>query len=375
MRIALHATHASLFVPCYFISLPLLDMSQSNKLAAKKTQAAPPVTVTAPSPRSYGNDKSPPPPPLGEKPGKVSSSGPSMQQKPAKLSKQTLSVQTAISRGETESNTKIGSVPRSAGLESAGITSALAVSPSANQMHFRATSTQPTTESTKSNKLKRKVTILPVSTDHIYEIPAMKSPSLPANNGLHRSKSLVKLERTKAQHTIRQLEFNGQVAPGVLKRSDRLMDSNGHCQSVWEVFAKILTFWYVQAYLFKITCRAPAFFLRKCLKMEDPSVQQAWREKVGLCSVSLLMMSFLLWFTFFFQASTCPPPGIPQFTATKAHDPTVSAGWFTDKFHLTISRPSDDTRKNLRHIDMVCTKSSSSYKVRRGSSGCHGVSG
>lgn len=53
-----------------------------------------------------------------------------------------------------------------------------------------------------------------------------------------------------------------------------------------------------------LTCYIPACCLSSC-KMKDKAIQQAWREKVALCLIILILMGFVGFFTFGFQAVVC----------------------------------------------------------------------
>jgi hypothetical protein len=54
-----------------------------------------------------------------------------------------------------------------------------------------------------------------------------------------------------------------------------------------------------------VTCCVPAYFLDKCGKVRGKAVQQAWREKVALCFISLLMCIGLAFLTYGFRRSVC----------------------------------------------------------------------
>jgi ankyrin repeat protein len=60
----------------------------------------------------------------------------------------------------------------------------------------------------------------------------------------------------------------------------------------WSIFAKVITFW------------APSFILRASGK-KDKGVQQAWREKIALCFIILLMSGFLAFISFGLSKLIC----------------------------------------------------------------------
>ncbi|KAI3651516.1 hypothetical protein MP228_002819 [Amoeboaphelidium protococcarum] len=112
--------------------------------------------------------------------------------------------------------------------------------------------------------------------------------------------SLSKTDRSKSQHYVRQ-QIQAGVPVSQLPKVNRLMNSDGKCQRVWEVAALVLS------------CYIPNVYIEKVLKKTDPGVKQAYREKVALCTISALMCIFLCFFTFFYQSSSCPPPNGSQY--------------------------------------------------------------
>ncbi|KAJ1990253.1 Chitin synthase, class 3 [Coemansia sp. RSA 1358] len=64
------------------------------------------------------------------------------------------------------------------------------------------------------------------------------------------------------------------------------------CVSPWQTYCRIITFW------------APGRVL-KCFGMGPPEVQMAWREKIGLVSIILLIMGCIAFLTFGFQQVLC----------------------------------------------------------------------
>lgn len=67
--------------------------------------------------------------------------------------------------------------------------------------------------------------------------------------------------------------------------------------SVWNVYCAIITFW------------APEFLL-KCFGMPQNAQRRAWREKVGLISIILLIAAFVGFLTFGFTQAVCQAPGL-----------------------------------------------------------------
>ncbi|KAJ3525587.1 hypothetical protein NM688_g8382 [Phlebia brevispora] len=63
----------------------------------------------------------------------------------------------------------------------------------------------------------------------------------------------------------------------------------------WVLFSRIITFW------------APSFMLSSLGGMTDPQVQQAWREKMGLCFIIAILCCVIGFLTVGFQKVLCPP--------------------------------------------------------------------
>jgi chitin synthase len=66
--------------------------------------------------------------------------------------------------------------------------------------------------------------------------------------------------------------------------------------SLWNVYCAIITFWCPNAIL-------------KCFGMPQKAQQRAWREKMGLLSLIMLIMAFVGYLTFGFTETVCPSGG------------------------------------------------------------------
>jgi chitin synthase len=66
--------------------------------------------------------------------------------------------------------------------------------------------------------------------------------------------------------------------------------------SLWNVYCAIVTFW----------CPDP---ILKCFGMPQKAQQRAWREKMGLLSLIMLIMAFVGYLTFGFTETVCPSGG------------------------------------------------------------------
>ncbi|RMZ79476.1 hypothetical protein DV738_g3338, partial [Chaetothyriales sp. CBS 135597] len=80
------------------------------------------------------------------------------------------------------------------------------------------------------------------------------------------------------------------------KRRQKELDSI-RPPSAWNIYCSIITFW------------APDFIL-KCFGMPARAQRRAWREKIGLISIILLICAFVGFLTFGFTQAVCSSPGL-----------------------------------------------------------------
>ncbi|KAJ1910850.1 hypothetical protein IWQ60_010434 [Tieghemiomyces parasiticus] len=99
-----------------------------------------------------------------------------------------------------------------------------------------------------------------------------KRTVLAADTGMRRGRSLARRSTVKER---------------VIKE-----DVKRRCPSVWVLFSKCSTFY------------APPYFLR-CCGISDPDIQQAWREKMALVTIIVLIMGCVGFLTFGFQQVVC----------------------------------------------------------------------
>lgn len=88
--------------------------------------------------------------------------------------------------------------------------------------------------------------------------------------------------------------------------------SKNHWMGWWPMFSKL------------ITCCIPGFLLAKIGGMHHPQIQEAWREKVALCVVIVLLCGALAFLTFGFSIFVCTPPKNPVYKyelVKEANDP------------------------------------------------------
>ncbi|KAJ1662742.1 hypothetical protein EV178_005608 [Coemansia sp. RSA 1646] len=91
---------------------------------------------------------------------------------------------------------------------------------------------------------------------------------------LRRGRTLVRQDRVQA------------AAPMITKEKRKL--------TAWVVYSKIISFW------------APGIFLAKLGGMSDASMQQAWREKIALVSLIVLVCCIVVYVTIFLAMTFCP---------------------------------------------------------------------
>ncbi|KAJ2450143.1 hypothetical protein EV183_004493 [Coemansia sp. RSA 2336] len=91
---------------------------------------------------------------------------------------------------------------------------------------------------------------------------------------LRRGRTLVRSERRQEQ------------APMIKKEKRKL--------TPWVIYSRIVSFW------------APSILLTKLGKMPDPNMQQAWREKIALVSLIVLVCAIVVYLTIFLAMTFCP---------------------------------------------------------------------
>jgi chitin synthase len=63
----------------------------------------------------------------------------------------------------------------------------------------------------------------------------------------------------------------------------------------WRIYSHIITFW------------APDFLLRRCgRRMKSAVVRQAWREKIALFAIAIVLWGFVAFYTLFMRQIMCP---------------------------------------------------------------------
>ncbi|KAE8227976.1 hypothetical protein CF326_g7108 [Tilletia indica] len=116
-------------------------------------------------------------------------------------------------------------------------------------------------------------TAIPIETE---APPPLRQPTR-----IGRSKTLTRPERSQP------------TAPLINPHGSRT-DIAGTQVSWWTIFARVVTFW------------APAPILKACGGLKDPMSRQAWREKVALVFIAILLGGFVAFVTVGLSAALCP---------------------------------------------------------------------
>lgn len=86
----------------------------------------------------------------------------------------------------------------------------------------------------------------------------------------------------------------GKIQP---RRKNKIVEDKLRPPTVWNVYCSMVTFW------------CPDFMLR-CCGMPAKAQQRAWREKMGLISIILIIMAVVGFLTFGFTAAVCSSPPV-----------------------------------------------------------------
>lgn len=107
---------------------------------------------------------------------------------------------------------------------------------------------------------------------------AVAAPPLRAPTMMRRAKTLTRPERSHPQAPMIAPPGQDEAKKGI---------------NWWSIYAHLVTFW------------APPAALGGCGMKDKPS-RQAWREKIALCSISLLLGGFVIFITIALTAAFCP---------------------------------------------------------------------
>lgn len=115
------------------------------------------------------------------------------------------------------------------------------------------------------------------------------TPRLPTSSGttVRRAKTLTRPERSVAPIPLINPN-SAHLPPG----SVPIAEDSGF--DAWRIFSRIVTWW------------APAVLLESLGGLKDKNTRQAWREKIALCSIILLLCGAVGFLTVGFQKVLCP---------------------------------------------------------------------
>ncbi|KAJ3206911.1 Chitin synthase, class 3 [Entophlyctis luteolus] len=122
--------------------------------------------------------------------------------------------------------------------------------------------------------------------------PHDKMTQIPMGMGLGRRKTLTRSSNHAKNSSGGEDIFNS-LSRNQARAKKRAQDNQ------IETNAWVYTSWI-------LTCCIPSCFIDKCLKKPDKLVQQAFREKVALCTIIAFMMAIVGFLTFGFQNVACP---------------------------------------------------------------------
>ncbi|KAI8073128.1 chitin synthase-domain-containing protein [Gongronella butleri] len=136
--------------------------------------------------------------------------------------------------------------------------------------------------------------------------PRMNSPNQPMSNRLQQQLHQQKLQQQQEALNYAAAAPNAnhrQLAGPAVKGKYNPQPATP--AKVPEIKPKVLTNWWSwMAFMF--TCCCPNWCLRVCLRKRNPWVQQAWREKVTLCVLILLLCAALGYVTYGLTRTLCP---------------------------------------------------------------------
>lgn len=136
----------------------------------------------------------------------------------------------------------------------------------------------------------RNVRLASSSNVHVNDIPIPTTRRPPQHaNTLRRNKTLTRPERGVA--TV-PLITPPTLLPG--PGSSAVVISGGNPWSAWNVFCHAVTFW------------APPFLLSSLGGLKDKATRQAWREKIGLCTIALGLGGIIGFLTVGLDRALCP---------------------------------------------------------------------
>ncbi|TFY79718.1 hypothetical protein EWM64_g4293 [Hericium alpestre] len=148
---------------------------------------------------------------------------------------------------------------------------------------------------------------------------------LQSNATVRRAKTLTRPERGVAPPPL----INPQTTL-VASASGNIIEADSGWD-VWTIFSRVVTFW------------APGFLLSSIGGLHDPNIQQAWREKMALCFIIVVMCAVIGFLTIGLQRVLCPQTtstSTTRFISLNSTAGTIGIGGFA--FNVTQSKPTQD---------------------------------
>ncbi|KAJ3163616.1 Chitin synthase, class 3 [Geranomyces michiganensis] len=94
--------------------------------------------------------------------------------------------------------------------------------------------------------------------------------------------------------------------PSMMVRAERAQDDSGARTPAMAILSSAKEGWNIWAFVAQVmTCCIPSVLLKKFGHMEEKAVQQAWREKVALCTIITCMCGALGFLTYGFTNTVC----------------------------------------------------------------------
>ncbi|KAJ3168546.1 Chitin synthase, class 3 [Geranomyces variabilis] len=99
--------------------------------------------------------------------------------------------------------------------------------------------------------------------------------------------------------------------PSMMVRAERAQDEGGGRTPAMAILSSAKAGWNIWGFVAQaMTCCVPSVLLRKFGHMEEKAVQQAWREKVALCTIITCMCGALGFLTYGFTNTVCTTSNI-----------------------------------------------------------------
>lgn len=131
-----------------------------------------------------------------------------------------------------------------------------------------------------------------------------------SRSAARRHRSLVRPERSRSNNRMASRSRTREA--GFREHDFSGMGADGREKVPWYAWWPLLTR--------LLTCLVPSWALSKCGRMHDDRVQAAWREKVALCFIVLVLCVALAFITFGLSTIVCRPPKMPIYRIGMVQD-------------------------------------------------------